>query len=662
MQLTGETKTKFWILATICIITFLCFIHNLHNQFTNWDDDYYIALDPYIKAFSWYNLKIIFTKNITLNYYHPFTMLSLAFNYHFSQMNPTAYYLTNMLIHIANVIVVFILANSLFSKLEFINKKGVLFISTFSALWFGIHPMHVESVSWIAERKDVLYTFFYLVGLVSYLKYLSFPNWKWYLITLVLFISSCLSKPMAVVFPLSLFCVDFLLNRKLESSVFRKWRKGTLIEKIPFFIVALFFGIISYHFTQQSNSITSFSNIPIAKRLMFASYGFVMYISKFFAPFHLSTFYPYPCVNMELHVDMPLPLFYYFSFWIALLIVSLPLFASYRANNNYIRVVVFGLGFFLTNVIFELQFISAGMAIMADRYSYLSYVGLFFALTFFIHEIINRIPILKTVTLTMVILFTIGLAFLCYKRTEVWHNGESLFKDALEQYGDEASLFYKALGEYYQNENEPENAIVYYGKYTRLNNDAEVFNDMGNLYKSLKDYPDAAKYYSKLIIAGAPVSTTYIKISDAWATMGQNDSAVIYFRKSAALNPDVLKLYEDIGTACLNTGKYNNAINHYNVLVTVNPQNPFYYFYRGVAKFNSGDLKESLDDFQMPLKLSPNEVVPEAAYNLSVVYDKLGDDVKAYNYALIARKAGQKIDSTFFNSLELKKSKSASGK
>src|SRR5580692_3085574 len=114
MQLTGETKTKFWILATICIITFLCFIHNLHNQFTNWDDDYYIALDPYIKAFSWYNLKIIFTKNITLNYYHPFTMLSLAFNYHFSQMNPTAYYLTNMLIHIANVIVVFILANSLF--------------------------------------------------------------------------------------------------------------------------------------------------------------------------------------------------------------------------------------------------------------------------------------------------------------------------------------------------------------------------------------------------------------------------------------------------------------------------------------------------------------------------------------------------------------------
>ncbi len=646
MKEQGLEKFKPYILAGICILTFFCFHNSLYNQFTNWDDDYNITLNPYIKAFTWDNLKIIFTRNITLNYYHPFTMLSLALNYHFSQMSPLFYYLTNILLHIANVILVFTFANALCTKLEFIDKNGALFISSFSALWFGIHPMHVESVSWIAERKDVLYTFFYLLGLIAYIKFTSSTEWKWYIITLLFFISSCLSKPMAVVFPLSLFCIDFLLKRR--------WNSKTILEKIPFLFLALVFGLISYHFAEQVNTITLFSSIPVGKRLLFASYGFVMYVSKFFAPFHLSTFYPYPCINMELHVDMPLPLFYYFSFWIALMIVAIPLYLTYRTNRNYFRVVVFGLGFFLTNVIFELQFISSGMAIMADRYSYVSYIGLLFTSTFFLQEIIKRIPVLKIFTITVIASFTIMLACLCYIRTEVWHNAEGVFKDALEQYGDEASLFYKALGDYYKNNNEPENAIINYAKYAKLNNDAEVFNDLGNLCKAIKDYPDAAKFYGKLLYAGASPATTFIKVSDAWATMGQNDSAVIYYRKAVALYPGVQKLYEDICTACLNSKQYANAINHYNVLVVVNPENPYYYFYRGVAKFNSGELKESVNDFRMPITLSSNDVIASSAYNLSVVYDKLGDDITALKFAKIAREEGQRMDTAFFNSLERK--------
>ncbi len=640
-------KLRLPIIVGICIITFLCFIRTIHNQFTIWDDDYYVTLNPYIKALSWDNLKVIFTQNITLNYYHPFTILSFTFNYHFSGLSPAGYYLTNILLHISNVVLVFFLANALFSKVEFVTNKGVLFISSLSALWFGMHPMHVESVSWIAERKDVLYTFFYLAGLIGYVKFISTHNWKWYLITLLLFISSCLSKPMAVVFPLSLFCIDYLLKRK--------WNRKIIIEKIPVFLIALLFGLISFHFAQQSNTITSFGNIPISKRLLFASYGFVMYIVKFFVPTHLSTFYPYPCINMELHVDMPLPTFYYFSFWIALLIVILPLYFTYKTNRNYFRIVVFGLGFFLANVIFELQFISAGMAIMADRYSYISYIGLIFISVFFIHEFINRLPDFKILAITLTSAFSILLAVLCYNRTAVWANGETLFKDAVEQYGDEASLFYKALGNYYQNNKEPELAIEWYAKYARLNNDAEVLNDMDNLYKSLKDYPSAAKCYGRLLYAGSNPSTTFLKISDAWATMGQTDSAIVYLRKALTLNPQNEKLYADIGTACINVQQNQNAINHYNVLLSLAPENPYYYFYRGVAKFNKGELKESLNDFIMPLKLTHNDAIPGAAFNMAVVFDKLGDGYDAFRYLEIAKNAGQKIDSAFYNSLAKKK-------
>ncbi len=651
-------KYKPWIISGICVLTFLCFVNSLHNQFTNWDDDFNITINSYIKALTWHNLKMMFT----WDFYPPLASLSFAINYYFSQLSPMPYYLVNILLHVANTALVFLLAGALFSKLESVNKNAILFISSLSALWFGIHPMHVESVSWVSERKDVLYTFFYLLGLLSYLKYISilksqysFLN-KWYLITALLFILSYLSKPMAIVFPLSLFCMDILLKRK--------WDKSIIIEKIPLIVIAAIFSYISYHYGQSSHTITAFGNIPIVKRVLFATYGFVMYIYKFFVPFNLSTFYPYPCINMELHVDMPLPAFYYLSFFIALFIIAVPLYITYKVNNNYFRVVIFGIGFFLVNLLLVLQFISEGMAIMADRYSYVSYIGIFFMVTFFLYEIIQHYPALKVHVIAVIAAYSLTITVLCAKRTNVWLTAESLFKDAVMQYHDEASIFYKGLGDYYQDHKQPDSALHYYAKYARLNNDAEVFNDMGNLYKSIKDYPDAAKYYSKLLHAGSPVPTTLVKVSDAWAMMGQEDSAVIYYKKALAIDTNEEKLYANIASAYMNMKQYVNSINHYNVLIDANKGNPYYYFYRGVAKFSAGMLKESLDDFAMPVKSESghNEVAPTAAYNMSVIYDKLGDATDAYKYAVIAKSTGASIDSAFFNSLEMKMRASAHNK
>jgi hypothetical protein len=228
---------KALILSAICVLTFVCFRYTLHNQFTNWDDDYYVTNDPYIKAFTAHNLKVIFTEDITKNNYHPLCMLSLAVNYHFSQMNPEAYYFTNVLIHIANVMLVFFLMMGLCALLA-MNDEAKLFVASFSALWFGIHPMHVESVAWIAERKDVLYAFFYVLGLLAYLRYLHSGKMSWYWVTFLVFVASCLSKPMAVVFPISLLCVDFLAGRKPGQKL--------ITEKILFFLFSLICGAMAF--------------------------------------------------------------------------------------------------------------------------------------------------------------------------------------------------------------------------------------------------------------------------------------------------------------------------------------------------------------------------------------------------------------------------------
>jgi hypothetical protein len=209
-------KYKYWVLGAICLLTFICFNYSLHNQFTNWDDDVYVTNDTVIQKLNATNLKTIFTEDITKNNYHPFCMLSLGINYQFAKLAPTTYYLTNILIHVANVALVFFLIMQLCKQIKLKQEESFL-MAAFVALWFGIHPLHVESVSWIAERKDVLYTFFYLLGLLVYIKHLSTPltmlnpqlsiKDKWFVLTFILFVFSCLSKPMAVVFPLSMLAI-----------------------------------------------------------------------------------------------------------------------------------------------------------------------------------------------------------------------------------------------------------------------------------------------------------------------------------------------------------------------------------------------------------------------------------------------------------------------
>ncbi len=167
-------RFKPYILTGICLLTFFCYHRSLSNQFSDWDDNIYIKDDFTVKTMSWENVKTIFTE--TKYYYHPLTMLSFELNYYFSKDSPESYYVVDILFHLANVILVFLLISSLFLRLHFIDKSGGLLAAYLAALWFGIHPMHVESVSWLAERKDVLYTFFYLLGLLSYLKYVNMPQ------------------------------------------------------------------------------------------------------------------------------------------------------------------------------------------------------------------------------------------------------------------------------------------------------------------------------------------------------------------------------------------------------------------------------------------------------------------------------------------------------
>jgi tetratricopeptide (TPR) repeat protein len=648
---------KIWVLAGICIVTFFCFRYSLNNLFTNWDDDVYVTNDQYIKAFTAENLKTIFTEDITKNNYHPFTMLSLALNYHFTQLEPNTYYLTNILIHLANVILVFFLAAGLFQKLKTEDGKwktkspfqnstfnSQLFVAAFCALWFGVHPMHVESVSWIAERKDVLYAFFYFAGLLFYLRYVDDNKIKWYLFTLVFFIASCLSKPMAVVFPVSLLAIDLLVNRKWEAKV--------LVEKIPLLIASLVCGGYAYYRQNATGAIAPFGALTLAERTMYASYGFVMYVTKLFNPTFLSTFYPYP----YRYIDGTLPWIYYASPIIAALIITVPLIVAWRMNKGYFRVIAFGLGFFIVNIIFVLQFISCGAAIMADRYSYVSYFGLFFMIVFFLNEIIVRFPLYKISFVILLLFLSGGLSYLCYQRTKVWHNSETLLKDAIQKYPFRALLSYKWLGNYYLDSLKLDNAEACYRMLTLLRSaDSKVYDNLGNVLKYKNEYREALGAYDTSIEKGGNIYRTLLDRSSCLSDLGDTNAAIQDYVTAVKINPDAEKNYSEAGFTEVQGKQYANAIGRYNILLKFSPNNPYYYFYRGVSEFGEDKMKESATDFKTALLFNNREVSVVAAYNLSVACDSLNDDSGAVHYALVAQQYGYNLDPDYINKLKSKK-------
>ena len=272
--------------AVIIIVTYFVFSPSLQNDFTNWDDPTYVTDNPLVVNNA-VPVKEIFKTPVSLNY-HPVTILSLAWNYQNGKLNPKGYHEENVIFHLLNTLLVFLFI--------FLLTRRNLLMAAIVALFFGIHPMHVESVSWVSERKDVLYVFFFLAGLITYLRFLDTKRILWYILTLLLFVLSCLSKGMAVVFPVIMLLIDYLRNDKLQLKI--------IFNKIPFFVLSLVFGVISFRI-QSGGAIADMQVFTIFQRMMFASYGAIMYVVKFFAPVNLSAFYPYPTLDRNGNIPLP---------------------------------------------------------------------------------------------------------------------------------------------------------------------------------------------------------------------------------------------------------------------------------------------------------------------------------------------------------------------
>ncbi len=532
-----------WVVPAVLVITAIIYSRCLFNGFVGLDDDRYIRQDELIKNFSIDGIKTIFT-SIYCNFYHPFTLLTFLIEYTFFKLNPLPYHLFNIILHLLNTWLVYKLVHELSGKK--ITALAVMIL-------FALHPMHVESVVWVAERKDVLYSFFYLWSLLVYLRYLksNFAK-KYYVAALLIFVASLLSKPAAVTLPVLLIVFDLYKGRKINFK--------SLLEKIPFLLLSVGAGIITLFQTADILKELSLSYNIIEKTFLI-SYTFAFYIAKLFVPFNLSVMYYYPAMQNGM---------FPWQYYAALPFVLIAFWAILRPKKNR-REVIFGLSFFLITILMMVQIFPNSTALVCERYTYISYIGLFYIAGQWISDIKKK----ETTNIVMVLFTFIMLAFCItsYIRIGTWKNGDTLFNDIVEK-----------NPHYYR-------AYLDRGAY-RSNN--------GEMQTGLQDMN-----YS--ITLDSTIAETFAKRGFLEYQLGDNEAAIFDNTRAIRLDPEMAEAYNNRGVAYYRLNKTDLALEDFNKTILINPKTERVFYNRGVLKSENGDLPGSLNDLTMDIKYAPGD-------------------------------------------------------
>jgi len=621
----SKNKILLWI-GLIVIATFLTYSSSFKNEITNWDDDNYIVKNPWLQELSAENLKSIFSEYYMGNY-HPLAMLSLSIDFKIGGLNkegeiePVIYHVTNFILHLLNTLLVFWLAFMLLGRFEIAVLTGFL---------FGLSSMHVESVAWISERKDVLYALFFIASLISYVYYLKRNNYKYYIISLFLFILSLFSKGQAVSLAISLIAIDFLFGRKLLD-------KKTIIEKIPFIILAAIFGILAIKAQAAGDALHDTDSYEFYKRIGFAGYAFTQYLFKLLIPAGLSAIYPYPDI-----ITRSVPPVY----WLYMIPAILSVYAFFYYLKRS-KTITFCIAFFIINIFLLLQLIPVGSAILADRYTYIPSIGNYLLLSYLLYELISRFKKQKTIVYGIAGLYLIVIGVASFERCKVWNNSLSLWDDTLEK-SPKAVVAWNNRGSIKDKDKKHKEAIddftraivlkpdythAFYNRGTSKKEWAKELNDSSILKSAIQDFDKALNLNTKFIEAYHNRAMAKENLSDFARTQNQKnrllDSALNDYNMTIELNPKYENAFVNRGVAKGKMQKFEDAIIDFNKAIELTPDNASAFSNRGLAKDGKGDFEGAIADYKIAIEKDPKLV--NAYLNRALVYRKM----KNYNASIL---------------------------
>jgi tetratricopeptide (TPR) repeat protein len=578
----------YWQVFAVLVITATLYIRVFSNHLTNWDDELYILNNPYIKQLSFDSLKNIFTTYYAGNY-HPLTLTSLALDYKLGGTQPWIYQLTSLTFHLLNTLLVFIFIKKLLSLLFEASKKHTL-IPFITALLFGIHTIQVESVAWMSEQKNVLYTFFFLASLIIYLNYLSSKLYRTLTLSLVLFTMSLLAKGMAVPLSACIICIDYYAGRNLLS-------KKVIWEKVPYLALSLIFGAITIKAQHTGGAIDDENTLSLFNQIAVAGYGFVQYLVKLCMPFHLSAFYPYPPKTGAL-----LPYEYYICMGISFLLLVM-VWKLFRSN----RVIVFSSLFFIANISIVIQLLPVGDAIMADRYAYVPAIGVFFIAGYYCNELWNRGSIFQKIITAILIVYCSMLCIKTYQRVGVWKDSLTLWNNSLEHHAVNNDRAHQNLGNVYFDRGKYNDALEHYNKILQIRpankksfskayiGKARIKQAQGDAIGAMNDFNTSLSLMQSY---DAYLDRAVLKIE-----IGDMTGALADLDNASSLDPFGTGPYINKGGIYYQMGNYQDALKNFDQVHRLDPQNSKAYIGKGQVKQAMNDMQGAMVDFDKALSI-----------------------------------------------------------
>jgi tetratricopeptide (TPR) repeat protein len=579
------------IYLTLALAATLVFFQVRNFDFINYDDGNYVTQNQHVlNGLTADSIKWAFTTGHAANW-HPLTWLSLMLDCQLFGNNPGPIHLINLLLHIASTLLLFTVLKKMTAS---------IWPSAFVAALFAIHPAHVESVAWIAERKDVLSTLFWMLTLLAYVGYVRRPAVYRYALALVFFALGLMAKPMLVTLPVILLPLDYWpLNRLYNAKLFYK----AVIEKIPFFALSAISSVITFFVQRSGGAMIDFQTIPLSSRIANAFLSYFRYIGKLFWPQNLAVFYPFDVGS--------------FPLWqialCALLLIAISVCVIYFGRKR--KYLLTGWFWFVAALIPVIGLVQVGPQAFSDRYTYVPYIGLFIMLAWGFHELVAGHPYKKIVIGTSAAVVLIALAAGSFRQTSYWKNSFTLFSHAVE---------------------------VTQNNYTAQNNLAQDLLARGKTSLAIEHLEKAIQIKPDSVPA-------HVNLGAALQHQGKFAQAVAQYNKALELMPDLAQARYNLAVTLISQGKLDEALDQLRITIRLKPDwtapmNNLAWFIAAHPELKNRDANEAVLVARRACELTNNRD-PDLLDTLAASYAAAGRFEEAVNTAQkalqLAETAGQ---------------------
>ncbi|HEY3129954.1 MAG TPA: tetratricopeptide repeat protein [Acidobacteriota bacterium] len=568
-----------WLLSlALLAVTAGAYWQVRQNDFVQYDDKIYVTDNKQVQqGLTLQGLRWAFTTTQGANW-HPLTWISHMLDCQLFALNPEGHHLTSLLFHLANTLLLFwVLARMTFDPWR----------SAFVAALFGIHPLHVESVAWVAERKDVLSTFFWLLTFWAYFGYVQRPGVGRYLWIILLFALGLMAKPMLVTLPLTLLLLDYWpLGRfdpkrpdrqegrarsKPAGQGMRIAKKLTL-EKVPLMALALLSSVVTFFAQRSRGAVASIQLIPLPARVANALVSYVEYLQKMIWPARLAVFYPHPGNSIRAWQVA--------GSFLLLAVVTLVVMRAAR-RRPYLPV---GWLWYLVTLLPVIGLVQVGEQAMADRYSYMPLVGIFIIVAWGGAELLEKWSVPKAGAGLAAVAIIAVLAVITSIQVAYWRNNLTLFEHALQ-----------VVPRNYQAHNDVGAELAEKGR---------TVEAVYHLRQALRLNPRHAKAHFNLglIVAGE----------------GNTGEAIAQYHEALRLDPNYAEAHMNLGVALAQQGKISEALDHYSRALQISPDYAEAHINMGIELATEGKMNEAVEHFSRAVEIKPNSA--EAHYNLGKAY------------------------------------------